>query len=98
MTSSSDGKELKELVLPYAHWGARWWRKQPKETRKQAEELLDLEIASPELVKKTVMSPIGSGQPMLTLIPMPCDPKGVTCSFLRPCVFAIQAHPFIWLS
>lgn len=85
MSAPNDGKELKELVLPYALWGARWWRKEaPKEIRKQAEETLDIEIASPELVNKTVMSPIGSAQPILRLIPMPCDARGVTCSFFAP--------------
>ena len=43
MTSLSDGKELKELVLPYARWGADRWREQPKEIRKQAEPVNDFE-------------------------------------------------------
>lgn len=84
MASLNDGKELKELVLPYARWGADRWREQPKEIREQAEETLDVEIASPELVTKTVMSPIGSTQPILRLIPMPCDARDVTCSFFAP--------------
>ncbi len=87
MTSSNDGRELKELVLPYALWGARWWvNKASRKVRKQAEETLGIEIASPELVNKTVMSPISTAQSILTLIPMPCDVKGVTCAFFAPVV------------
>lgn len=84
MSSHSDSRELEELVLPYALWGANRWNKQPREIRRRAEKSLNVEIADPALVNRAVMSPIGSTQSTLTLIPMPCDPKGVTCSFFAP--------------
>lgn len=84
MISSSDGKVLKELVLPYAQWGARKWKDKPKKLRERDKRTLDVEIASLAQVDEAVMSPIRPTRGMLRLIPMPCDARGVTCSFFVP--------------
>lgn len=84
MTESNDGKWLNELVLPYARWGVREWRKKNSELRETAKRL-NVDIADIYSVKKAVMSPFTlDGQSELALIPMPCSPSGVSCAFFAP--------------
>ena len=84
MTESTDGKRLEELVLPYAKLGVKEWAKQNREVHKKANKL-KMEIADIYNVKNAVMSPFTPGrQSELALIPMPCNPSGVSCAFFAP--------------